>query len=295
MSGGAVAATSLAAFLILKEGGLPNRGSEIVRCLMEVRAQCAPDSSVTIRGRPGRLAEADIPEKMMRFGGDDDLPPRVFVWGDSHAEAALAGIDAACRKLGVGGRAAILRGVVPTEIEANPVKKIFGWKTHNENVLAYLKSEGARKDLRVVILVARWSDHTRNPDFEAHLVELATELRACGYEVVLVDEVPQWTTSVTKALGLKRALGLKCPFETGTVRVFDGFDSQRAGGIFGTSERLKPLVHYIDPMPVFLDSDGKIRAYGEEGPFFWDSGHLSFQGALRLVPLIESVVEPYTP
>lgn len=294
-SAGVMATISLAAFLVIEGGGLPNRSGVIVRSLIEVRAECAPDASVTIKGRPGRLAAADFPGKLMRFGGHDDLPPRVFVWGDSHAEAALAGIDAACRKLGVGGRAAILRGVVPTEIEANPVKEILGRKPHNENVLAYLKSEEARKDLRVIILVARWSDHTRNPDFETRLVELATELRSCGYEVVLMDEVPQWSASVSKALGLKRALALECPFETGTVRVIDGFDSQRARGIFQTSKKLKPLVHYIDPMPVFLDSDGKVRAYGEEGLFFWDSGHLCFQGALRLVPLIGPVVEPYTP
>lgn len=295
MSGGAVAATSLAAFLILKEGGLPNRGSEIVRCLMEVRAECAPDSSVTIRGRPGRLAEADIPEKMMRFGGDDDLPPRVFVWGDSHAEAALPGIDAACRNLGIGGRAAILRGVTPTEREANPLKKILGRRPHNENVLAHLRSEEARRDFRVVVLIARWSDQTGSSDFESHLAELATELRACGYEVVLLDEVPQWTASVSKALGLKRALGLDCPFETGAVRVVEGFESHRAGGIFQTSEKLRGLIRVIDPLPVFTASNGQVRAYGEEGPFFWDAGHLSFQGALRLVPLIDPVVAPHAP
>jgi peptidoglycan/LPS O-acetylase OafA/YrhL len=267
---------------------LENRGP-IVEGIMAVRVKCMADVSSTIVGKARRLGRGEIPGKLIRFGGRDDEPPQVFVWGDSYAEAALPALDAACRNLGLGGGAAICHGVVPTEVETNFIKKNLGRRFHNDIVLDYLRSDGARQSLRVVVLIARWSDQTRNPDFEARLAEISSTLRGCGYEVVLVDEVPRWTAGITKALGLQRAFGMDCPFETGVVRVVDGFEAGRLGSVYWKSDRLQALTRLLDPMPAFSGSDGKIRAYDGEGAFFWDMGHLSFHGALRLTPVFESL------
>ncbi|MFM8365256.1 MAG: acyltransferase family protein [Verrucomicrobiota bacterium] len=284
----AMAAICMASFLISESKGLPNRKGPIIGSMLEIYSQCMSG----VEKMPGghrRLSESDIPQKLIHLGVQN-FTPHVFVWGDSHAEAILPGIDAACRKLGLSGQAAICHGLPPTKIEKIPSKKKSAWSPHNEVVLNYLKSNEARRHIKVVVLIARWSESTQLPDFESRLYEIGSILKDCEYKVVVMDQVPLWSASVTKTLGLQRALGLRCFFENGTVHLVDGFESKRVGRIFQNSNRLDSSMNYLDPNQEFMESDGKVHAYDKNGAFFWDAGHLSYLGAMKLAPLFDAKV-----
>jgi len=279
------------AYLITRCHGLPEGRGKIVASLEEARSNIKPKSNSTILGRPRDLQPADVPDKLLRFGVMNNRPPRVFVWGDSHAEAALPGIDEACRLEGVGGLAAIRYGTAPTVVERNPVKSLMGKRFHNDVVMDYLRSDAARTNLRAVVLIANWSDYTKQQGFVPRLGEIVSELRDCGYQVFVMDEVPQWSVSVTKALGLQRAFGLESPFENGAVRLVDDFGPSRLSGVFSASKDSSFRVPVIDPLLVFSGADGKPRAQEEGEALFHDSEHLTYRGAMKLVPLFVPIVQ----
>jgi len=287
-SGVALASICLVGFSISTSGGFPDRTGFIIGNLLRIHSECMRGSEAS-QGAHRRLSKSDIPAKLVRLGVQDQ-PARIFFWGDSHGEAALPAIDAACRIHGVGGQAAICHGLPPTKVEKIPSKRNSGWSPHNEVVLDYLSSEEARRHLKMVVLIARWTETTRLPDFENRLYEISSTLKDCGYQVVVMDQVPLWSASVVKALGIQRSLGLPCFFESGTVHLADQYETQREGRFFKKSTRLNSVASYLDPLSVFKGDDGKIHAYDEKGAYFWDAGHLSYHGAMKLVPLFGSVV-----
>lgn len=279
------------AFLITRSEGFPEGRGRIVASLEEARIKAKRESNSTIIGRPRDLQPSDVPDKLIRFGAGNNHPARIFVWGDSHAEAALPGIDEACRQEGVGGLAAIRYGTAPTAVERNPVKSLMGKSFHNNVVMDYLRSDAARSSIRAVVLIANWSDYTKQQGFVPRLAEIVSELRDCGYKVFVMDEVPQWSVSVTKALGLQEAFGLESPFENGAVRLVDDFGPSRLSGVFSASKDSSSRVPIIDPLPVFSGIDGKPRAQEEGKALFHDSTHLSYRGAMKLVPLFVPIVQ----
>ena len=86
--------------------GFPSRLSELVR---------QNEAALKDKGYRGETLTADVQSgRIPRFGAKSiNLPPRVLLWGDSHAEHAVKALDVLCRNTGIAFEVITANGTPP--------------------------------------------------------------------------------------------------------------------------------------------------------------------------------------
>ena len=103
LSGIVVAALVLVSLLLLRTNGATNR--------LSPKARQIAAGSMNYAFRIGLTAK-DIPDHLTQFG-DPKTPPKVLVWGDSHAMAIIPAVDLAYKKAGIAARGATAHSTPP--------------------------------------------------------------------------------------------------------------------------------------------------------------------------------------
>lgn len=209
--------------------------------------------------------------------------PRVWLWGDSHAESLYPGLNA----LGEGGKRFAL-----TQFTASACPPVVGFTVQqrphcreiNDMVLA--KVIAARPD--VVLLAGNWSYYDGTNGMEkldlAALQRTAAQLRAAGLpRVVVIGPVPRWEVSEpTILLNAWRATGV-------VPARGDRFLNRRVLEIdpLVRDAALQAGVSHFSPVTDLCNASGcemtVTTAAGATYPTAWDDAHMTTQAAEVLV------------
>jgi peptidoglycan/LPS O-acetylase OafA/YrhL len=276
----------LASLAIQQTHGLPSRIPPEVRQYAAGATNHAFRHQVTLRqAREGEFVELGR--------GNKTQPVQLLVWGDSHAMSVMPAFDALCREHGVRGVGATHSATAPLigYISDNGYSLRGESVDYNDAVASFIR----RERVRDVVLVANWTYYTSTVGLEdgvsrvrRGLGETVAALKKSGVRIWLMKEVPQHRGNVPQALAHAVFLG-RDPHGVGLpldehqrfVRLqdlsLDGLD--------------KLGVVVLDPIDLFATPAGLCVAAREGRALYWDSGHLSVDGAMHLRTLFKSIFE----
>jgi hypothetical protein len=284
LSAGCVAALVLASLLLWQTNGAMNRLSP------EAQRVAAGASDFAFRDHH---SIKDIPDHLVQLG-KPNLPPKVLVWGDSHAMAILPAIDLVCEDAGISAIAA-------TAHSTPPVLEWFGYFESGLNedapafsaaVLDYIKS-AAHQGLSHVILAAYWEAYMKNKStdlerFQAALSRTVREIQAAGCHVVVLIDVPQFPFDPPRALTLNALMGTSSSHQViDSAQYLADTATQRPI----LSDLSQHDVTVIYPSALFTDANGIIHPADNGGVLYWDKHHLSTHGSKRLTGIFSTILQ----
>lgn len=242
---------------------------------------------------------------------DKDAPVDFLFWGDSHADAAMPGMELAAERLGLKGVFAGRGGCAPIR----SIKRSPKCAAMNESVWSWLQ---AQPDIPVVILTARWAfwvEGTRykgEPGRDAHLewggapeagpemsgnaamVEAGlnvtvSEILATGRKVVLLGPVPEIGQDVPKVTArkvfLEWAPGVSLTRQESEDRI------GRAEQILSRVAEANEDVWFVPVSDLFCDAKSCRLVDDEGNPLYIDDDHITRTTAVKLLsPRLEDVL-----
>ena len=275
--------------VIIKSDGLEERfDSDVLKVVSgDGSHRSLPVRNMDIGDIPGGLTSIGAPQGKLK----------VFLWGDSHADALMPGVDEACKRLGFSGQAATSWVTPPVKDWYKPDQHGLNEKTpaYNRAIFEYLKAEVAQENLSIVVLTACWIYYTREEeDRKAMGLALANQIRdleAIGCRVAIMKQFPFYKDDVPRNLALNLHFGVDV-FDQSMSKVEYLTQRKPQDDVFDEMARQFPNVIMIDPMDRFLGDGELMRQVDEQGyPLYLDHGHISPRGALRVV---DEIVEAMT-
>lgn len=214
-------------------------------------------------------------------------PPRVLLWGDSHALAWAPAMDEMLRRRGESAILAIHSACPPLLGVNNPVS--FGCQEFNKTVFAWL----AKHRMEEIYLVASWLSYSE-PDGQYSLIDdmenkgnktvfplalsrVITSLRPVTKSIVLIGPTPGAPDDIPFHLAMAHRLNRSVP-ESKSAQQF----RLRARWFWSEANRYEKThqVILVDPAPWFCND--KICRYTsaiDNRLLYRDGGHLSLSGA----------------
>ena len=283
LSAAALAMLMFASLMLWQTSGALRRLSPAVRQIAAGATDYAFRNSLTAQ---------DIPNHLMQLG-TPGLPPKVLVWGDSHAMSILPAVDLTCMEAGISARAATANATAPVVGWFKPSKHGLGGNAlpFNAAVLDYIKSATAT-GLSQVILAAHWEwyleDRTQNEQFQTALRLTVRAIQAAGCHAYILIDVPQFPFNPPRAYVMNALLGKPTsPLVIDTAQYMADTALQRP--------ILSALIGYgvtvIDPTEFFTDASGIISPIDNVGALYFDKDHLTCHGSQRLKASFNSILQ----
>lgn len=203
--------------------------------------------------------------------GAEDRPPRVLLWGDSHAahhvgylaEIARAG-DFTIRNLELGNCPPTLFGRID-----------FIDKSTRDECTAF-RTEIRRRfeNYDIVVMGGIWANYLKHRGFEADLVKSLDFITSRGVQVVLLGQIPRFENYDRNCLlRNERFLDINCVERANSQVVRYEADNSRLRALAATSD----LIQYMD-LSEFI-CDDQCSPYRNGIPLYFDRGHLSIYGS----------------
>lgn len=271
IAGLALVAVSLAG---LRFDGWPQRfPDEVVRLERFVnaynprRAECHRDE------------DKPIPyEDSCRYGAD--VPPTYAVWGDSHAVELTYGLGELARRHGKSLLQLSYSGCPPApglDLAVRPKCREF-----NEGAARFLQGHPG---IDTVFVASRYDNHERSEAFRDGIRRAVSGLLAAGKRVVLVYPIPIAEISIPHALARRAAAGddparftideqSYLAHNTQGLKLLDSLEGANIVRVFPRAR---------------LCRDGRCIVYADGAPLYFDTQHLTINGAAYLMPLFEGL------
>jgi peptidoglycan/LPS O-acetylase OafA/YrhL len=231
--------------------------------------------------------------------GDPSAQPTVILWGDSHAIALAPTVDALLRARFEPGWFAPMSACAPLF----GVMNSHNWKCqeHNSRVLEWLKK---KSDVRTVIMFASWSSYSSptgmytlsdmegrvgNRNVFPHAIhETIRVLKEAGRDVWLIGPTPGAPSDAPLKLTMSLLFdsSVPKPKSLSEVRERDTYFYRAVSDVRNAS-----LLHVVDPVPWFCDSDSCRYADDAGMPLYRDGGHLNTRGARFVQPFLSSALK----
>jgi hypothetical protein len=299
---GAVAAPSLAVYATQ---GLPGRFEGALAAIAAAPSDIHARRGACFHTSPARVRAGDLCQM-----GADETPPRVLVWGNSHADSFAPGLAEAAVRQSASFLFATYNGCpIAAEMTLRP-RFQFGPQCEEFNA-AVLELVLARDDIMTVVLAFRWPDihadlsrahrpfslfadaegrsrslEENSAVFARSLERLVKRLTEAGHTVWIIGPVPLLKHDVPRALYL-RALGL---FERRIRTTRENFTAL-LGPALDAITHLEAAygVKVVWPHEAMC-AEERCRVAAEDGtPLYVDDNHLSASGALWLAGEFEPI------
>jgi peptidoglycan/LPS O-acetylase OafA/YrhL len=215
-------------------------------------------------------------------------PIRLLVWGDSHAMAVLPALDYLCREYLIRGVAAAHPGTPPLLDFVPESVYSLGQEApkYGDAVIRFIKAH----QIPNVLLIARWKVYqaAKSSEFHSALTETLAELQKCQVKIWIMQEVPNFSWDVPKALARAGVFNndpekLNLPLSSYFKQVADEeheFLRAAASGIL-----------VLNPAPYL--TQGAMVPLTEKGfPIYQDRQHLTIHGAMLLRPMFLPLFAP---
>ena len=222
---------------------------------------------------------------------DKSMPVALFVWGDSHAMAAMPILDILCKENALRGVAATRSATTPLVgyEERSPFSLQTEAPAYKEAIVEFIRNNNVRN----VLLIARWDyyiDLDKGTDrLRSGVLETINALQDSGATIWIIQQVPKLPWNVPHALA-------SVVFHGGTIEEIEipfaeiRKESQRQHKVFEGLGAQFPNVAVLDPAALFTNSSGRCRVAQDGKALFRDSNHLTVAGAMLLRPLFEAVI-----
>lgn len=311
------AAALIAAFAIggAVTEGYPGRMSPEVLRVLAYETSWSPSYRSCIGGR--KEGDRLDPEAACVHG---PLPPRVAIWGDSHAAVLAEPLGEALAAHGIGLKELTVGSCVPIGgLKNSALKRTEYCAEHNRKMLDHLV---ASETIDVVVLNAYWNSYTERRDFDTQTGDVrddgvfalplhaspsisdperlgfmarqlradVAELTAAGKHVVLLYPIPEAAFDPPDRLA--RLIWLKgvAPAEIGfPTAAFEDYSRLSRALLDAAGDG--PLVHRLDVSGAFCDPGGDCRVVEAGAPLFFNANHLSLPGVAKVVPPLAATVE----
>ncbi len=229
----------------------------------------------------------DIQKANFERIGDSELnpPPRLFVWGDSFAMAALPAVDGFLEKYHLSGFAALHTSTPPTvgfsHAEGKGVQD--NKDLYDEGILEFI----SQQHIPHVMLIACWRAYSSSSDrFESALLETVDRIAKTGAQPWIILEPPEHSFNVPRVLG-QPMLSKKYVSELIS-------SNQDPSSKTGINPKLARRIEesggiIVNPLDAFKDDvTGTYKVEQDNKALYYDNAHLSRAGAeLVIFPLLE--------
>lgn len=294
VAGLASAALGVASLAIVAMQGLPGRLPEAVQRVLEVADEEITGSENCASERAaGILCDLGLPTP-----GRQD----VLLWGDSHAGALSSGLDRLLREKGRSGALAYRLACPPIlGVERLDGGFVKGCIEFNDRVIAELRS---RSDLQTVILYSRWRVSSEGRGawprallreeghvdksggeaanfavFEAAFTRTIAAIAATGRRIIVIEGTPEMVSELPVVIARNMMSGTPIPDMPDAANVHAL--NERTNRVIEAAAKLGDVT-VLDPVPILCDPVCRIAVDGI--PLYFDSDHLSSQGADFLAP-----------
>jgi peptidoglycan/LPS O-acetylase OafA/YrhL len=215
-------------------------------------------------------------------------PIQLLVWGDSHAMAALPALDYLCHEYSVRAFAAIHSETPPLLDFAPKGSYSLGQDApaFGEAVIKFIREQ----QIRNVILIARWKGYKAGKSLEFHraLTKTLTELEKCGAKIWIMQEVPNFSWDVPRALA--RAALFNMDPEDLNIPLNTYFE-QMADEEHEFVQAATSNVFVLNPAKYL--SKGVTVPSSENGfPIYRDVHHLTIHGTMLIRPMFLPLFAP---
>lgn len=208
--------------------------------------------------------------------------PKYAVWGDSHAVEltyALGEIAARHNKAVMQLSYSSCPPALGLEIATRP-----NCRTYNDQVLRFLARE---EEIKTVFLISRYDNHRDSVEFSDGIRKTVAALLSAGKRVVLVYPIPIASVSIPRTLARYAASGQdvsRFKIDLTNYMSRNAYAFQLLDSLTGRS------IVRVFPHKRLCKEDGCI-VYADGAPLYFDSQHLSVNGAEYLEPLFEPLFQ----
>lgn len=215
-----------------------------------------------------------------------DKPVSLLVWGDSHAKAIAPVVDTLCKEFAE-------HGILVAHAATAPVLNYVS--THRVSLLgkspavaASVVALVAKQQIKKVIIVARWDLYPDSAEFKDDLIQTVRALMNSGAHVYVLKTVPIPGFDAPRLAAITALRG--GDFETLGITK-DQHQQSRAPleQTFGQLAQMGATV--LDPAEYFLNSRGIYGAMRNDDVLYFDTDHLTVEGAALLKPLFKPLFQ----
>jgi hypothetical protein len=260
-------------FWVYSSGGMPARLSPEVRRYAEFRNHFAfRVATSTDQVRHGQ---------MVQLGITNNTPFDLIVWGDSHAMAVAPIINDLCHKYFVHGALTAEHSTAPVVLADETVESF------RKAVLDLI----IQRHIKIVIMVARWSWYEPTQQFKERLLFTVQTLLRSGARVYVLKDVPHPGFDVPRLVAINAMRGMDLN-RLGTSRSEYSDLNKPMDETFNQLSKIGATV--LDPTAYFINSRGLYGVVKDDQVLYWDSDHLSVEGAALLAPMFEPIFQTNT-
>lgn len=283
--------------LIASRNGYPERlPPEVVKLANYTNIEFS--SSLECHLRKG-LGSKTVEESLCVHGLDP--APEVLLWGDSHTASLSSGFMRA--DPGFSFVQASVSGCFPILSIDQPSNKAQCAAT-TKGIFEYLRRH---KEIEVVVMLSRWhkaadrvyvdprdGKRAKASDIKSGILDLVQSVSEMGKEVIVVDPIPEYWTSVPSSAARWELL-----YGAGRDRVNikkEKHDkiNRDAYELLSELSKIKGVIR-VGVEDLFC-SEGTCELEGEEGVYLYDDDHASSEGASLVASRIISILKdsPYS-
>jgi peptidoglycan/LPS O-acetylase OafA/YrhL len=213
-------------------------------------------------------------------------PINVLLWGDSHAMAVAPVLDRLCREHSQ-------RGVLAAFHSTAPVLKYVSAGPHGlddlspkvaDSVIAFISQQHVRN----VVITARWDSYGASAEFRDDLIATVRAIINAGAHAYVLKDVPTPGFDVPRITALTALRGGELEALGETPEHL----RQANAALLPTFEQLAQMgATVLDPTDLFLNSKGIYGVLKNDEVLYYDSHHLTVEGAALLKPLFSPLFQ----
>ena len=285
--GGMTAALVAIGLAVVVNRGFPGRFPDELNRIFAVAEEGVPDP------RRRSVSLEDLRTGNLPAFGAADGTKTCLLWGDSHAQCLIPGLDDACQALGWRCLQATYYSTPPLfdfPITGNVIPA-SSTQDYSPGVI----ENALREHAQVVILGGIWAVYAKYPEFEQRLRQTLETLAAHNIQALVTLDVPLYEIDVPRALVRSRLLGLAAGDPTQSAeRYLSPTGAGRANAIIRrVAGETGALI--LDPAPYLTDPQGDWTVFLDGECLYSDAHHLSLAGGRRLRPMFKAALEELRP
>lgn len=262
--------------LVAVRSGFPHRAPQLALKYHESRHAWGNNTTVPL--------EAVRSGKVPVFG-DPNGHATCLIWGDSHAMAMVAGLEAACLHANVRGLQITYFGTAPIiDFYLSHGLGLREGAVEYSNAVVGLAKE---QSVDLVILAAYWVRYAGNPLFADKLAATIEELERAGIEVAIVLDYATQDEDVPIMLARRAFRGVPT---SGCGVPMSRYLEQNAAVNSAIRHVAQNDAIVLDPSPYLTDSKSVWRSEIDGTVMYVDDDHISKAGSLRLKPMFDPLL-----
>jgi peptidoglycan/LPS O-acetylase OafA/YrhL len=213
-------------------------------------------------------------------------PVSVLLWGDSHAKAVASALDELCKEHSQRGVMAAYSATAPllNYVSTHRISLREKSPQFAESVIAFI----AKQHVKHVVITARWHMYPASAEFKEDLIQTVRAVMDSSAHAYVLKDVPEPGFDVPRLV--TRTALRSGDFET--LGITKDQHQQTNAALEQTFKQLAQMgATVLDPAEIFLNSRGIYGVIKNDEVLYFDTDHLTMEGAALLKPLFSPLFQ----